>query len=279
LLRGSCREELKKIKRAVQLAVFAAYHLSLETSFFADEGATLPKFPSRPVAVEPDMRNSTDNNSAATATVGIPHGHKPEQDKLSTIVNMMFENISVSPSSLPSHEEGHEFVGDSEHTETEYSVDEPCLSLTNNSCNSLDHDFRMQPQDLHNSAKLIAKVHPDELPARKYQQVDHWNSKLCDEYHSADQHDLNEFSGEYFPGTDNHQSILVSLSSTCIPKCLVCERSQLFRIKFYGSFDKPLGRYLREDLFDQVRIFILSMYGHVGRSHNIFLNLMVCTFS
>ncbi|KAK8451154.1 hypothetical protein SEVIR_6G160900v4 [Setaria viridis] len=265
LLRGSCREELKKIKRAVQLAVFAAYHLSLETSFFADEGATLPKFPSRPVVVEPDMRNSTDNNSAATATVGIPHGRKPEQDKLSqaTMVNMMFENISVSPSSLPSHEEAHGFVGDSEHTETEYSVDhlnscEPCLSRANDSCNghetslcSLDHDLRMQPQYLHNSAKLIAKVHHDELPARKYQQVDHWNSKLCDEYHSADQHDLKEFSGEYFPGTDNHQSILVSLSSTCIPKGLVCERSQLFRIKFYGSFDKPLGRYLREDLFDQ----------------------------
>ncbi|CAO2169158.1 unnamed protein product [Urochloa humidicola] len=266
LLRGSCWEELKRVKRAVQLAVFAAYHLSLETSFFADEGATLPKFPLRHVAVEPDMRNFTKNNSVALATVEMPpHGCKPEQDKHSqaTMVNMMFENISVSTTSLPSNEEAPGFVGDSEHTETEYSVDqmsscEHFVSRATGSCNrhetsicSLDHDSRMQPQDLHNSAELAAKIHQDELPAKKYQEVDHWNSKPRDEYHSADQHDLNEFSGEYFPGTDNHQSILVSLSSTCIPKGLVCERSQLFRIKFYGSFDKPLGRYLREDLFDQ----------------------------
>ncbi|OEL13825.1 putative 1-phosphatidylinositol-3-phosphate 5-kinase FAB1C [Dichanthelium oligosanthes] len=266
LLRGSCREELKRIKRAVQLAVFAAYHLSLETSFFADEGATLPKFPLRHVVVEPDMRNCINYNSASSAIAGMPpHGCKSEHDKLSqaTMVNMLFENISVSPSSLPLNEDAHGFVGDSEHTETEYSVDhqnscEHCVSRATGSCNvhetsvcSLDHDSRMQSQDLHNSAKFVAKAHQDELPAKKYQQVDHWNSKPRDEYHSADQHDLNEFSGEYFPGTDNHQSILVSLSSTCIPKGMVCERSQLFRIKFYGSFDKPLGRYLREDLFDQ----------------------------
>jgi 1-phosphatidylinositol-3-phosphate 5-kinase len=61
-----------------------------------------------------------------------------------------------------------------------------------------------------------------------------------------------ELSSGYLSGTDNNQSILVSLSSTCIPKSLACERSHLVRIKFYGSFDKPLGRYLREDLFDQV---------------------------
>ena len=43
LLKGTCRDELKKVKHVVQYAVFAAYHLSLETSFLADEGASLPK--------------------------------------------------------------------------------------------------------------------------------------------------------------------------------------------------------------------------------------------
>ena len=43
LLKGSCRDELKKRKRVLQYALFAAYHLSLETSFLYDEGATLPK--------------------------------------------------------------------------------------------------------------------------------------------------------------------------------------------------------------------------------------------
>ncbi|KAJ6771887.1 1-PHOSPHATIDYLINOSITOL-3-PHOSPHATE 5-KINASE FAB1C-RELATED [Salix koriyanagi] len=63
--------------------------------------------------------------------------------------------------------------------------------------------------------------------------------------------DEDEVSSEYFSSTDTYQSILVSFSSRCVLKGTVCERSRLLRIKFYGSFDKPLGRYLRDDLFDQ----------------------------
>ncbi|ONL98755.1 1-phosphatidylinositol-3-phosphate 5-kinase FAB1B [Zea mays] len=49
----------------------------------------------------------------------------------------------------------------------------------------------------------------------------------------------------------DHQSILVSLSTRCVWKGTICERSQLLRIKYYGNFDKPLGRFLRDYLFDQ----------------------------
>ncbi|KAH0881189.1 hypothetical protein HID58_068583, partial [Brassica napus] len=56
---------------------------------------------------------------------------------------------------------------------------------------------------------------------------------------------------EEFPrAPSDHQSILVSLSSRSVWKGTVCERSHLFRIKYYGSFDKPLGRFLRDHLFD-----------------------------
>ncbi|KAL6596092.1 hypothetical protein ACP70R_047456 [Stipagrostis hirtigluma subsp. patula] len=256
LLRGTCHEELKRIKRAVQLAVFAAYHLSLETSFFEDEGATLPKFPSRPMLVEPHMGNCANNKFAVSATTGIPLGLKSEHDKHSqtAMVNQMFVNISESRSSSPY---------DCEYREYEYSAGHlnPCehdMSHATGSCDghksslsSLAHDSRMQYEHLNNSAKLAKNGQQDEVSVKKHQEVDQWNNKLRDEYHSAYRHGQSEFSGEYFPGTENHQSILVSLSSTCIPKGLVCERSQLFRIKFYGSFDKPLGRYLREDLFDK----------------------------
>ncbi|KAE8716629.1 Forms aploid and binucleate cells 1c, putative isoform 4 [Hibiscus syriacus] len=50
-------------------------------------------------------------------------------------------------------------------------------------------------------------------------------------------------------GPLTHTSILVSISSRCVLKGTVCERSRLLRIKFYGSFDKPLGRYLQDDLY------------------------------
>lgn len=71
--------------------------------------------------------------------------------------------------------------------------------------------------------------------------------------------DENESSSEYFSATDSHQSILVSFSSRCVLKGTLCERSRLLRIKFYGCFDKPLGRYLRDDLFDQVKSFWISL--------------------
>lgn len=45
LLKGANGDELKKFKRVVLYATFAAYHLALETSFLADEGATLPELP------------------------------------------------------------------------------------------------------------------------------------------------------------------------------------------------------------------------------------------
>ncbi|GJX89769.1 hypothetical protein Tco_0343095 [Tanacetum coccineum] len=45
LLRGVNGDELKKVKHVVQYGVFAAYHLALETSFLADEGASLLELP------------------------------------------------------------------------------------------------------------------------------------------------------------------------------------------------------------------------------------------
>ncbi|KAF0899302.1 hypothetical protein E2562_015948 [Oryza meyeriana var. granulata] len=269
LLRGSCREELKKIKRVLQLAVFAAYHLSLETSFFADEGATLPRIPSRPMIVVTD-RSDLSNDFAGSAGVGIPHGLKPVQGKRSeaTAVNCMFEGKSISPNSLSLNEEGEGVI--SEHRESKIPVDhmnchDHDSSHATDSCKghkifpcSLDHDSStsvivMQYQYLNDSTQLPITNDDRQgvVSGKKYQEVDHYGPKPHDDYLTGDVDGPNELSGEYFPSTDNHQSILVSLSSTCIPKSMLCERSQLFRIKFYGSFDKPLGRYLREDLFDQ----------------------------
>ncbi|GAB4841913.1 1-phosphatidylinositol-3-phosphate 5-kinase fab1b [Ancistrocladus abbreviatus] len=56
---------------------------------------------------------------------------------------------------------------------------------------------------------------------------------------------------EFPPSPSDQQSILVSLSSRCVWKGTVCERSHLFRIKYYGNFDKPLGRFLQDHLLDQ----------------------------
>jgi 1-phosphatidylinositol-3-phosphate 5-kinase len=69
-------------------------------------------------------------------------------------------------------------------------------------------------------------------------------------------HGHNENHNEYFQTSDNPQSILVILSIACPLRGIVCKQSQFLRIKFYGTFDKPLGRYFREDLFVQVDALI-----------------------
>jgi 1-phosphatidylinositol-3-phosphate 5-kinase len=159
LLKGSSREELKKVKQVVQYAVFAAYHLSLETSFLADEGASLPTF--KPALAIPD-RISVDN-------------FEPEESGNINIPSDSNDDDVASPNETKNDE--HEELNEFERTD--------------------------------------------------------------------------EASSEYYSAADNQQSILVSFSSRCILNGTICERSRLLRIKFYGCFDKPLGRYLRDDLFDQ----------------------------
>ena len=78
------------------------------------------------------------------------------------------------------------------------------------------------------------------------------NFKKFDEQNAGYSNQEQILSKEDFPPSpSDHQSILVLLSSRCVLKGTVCERSQLFSIKYYGSFDKPLGRYLWDDLFGQ----------------------------
>lgn len=78
LLRGATTEELKSVKKVVQFAVFAAYHLALETSFLADEGATLPELSlSSPVSsVQGTQRGSDRPVSSMSSITGRPlSGH------------------------------------------------------------------------------------------------------------------------------------------------------------------------------------------------------------
>ncbi|XP_060214639.1 putative 1-phosphatidylinositol-3-phosphate 5-kinase FAB1C isoform X1 [Lycium barbarum] len=167
LLRGSCREELKKLKKVVQYAVFAAYHLSLETSFLADEGASLPK-----VSPAPSIAD--------------------------------FENLPLFL---------EQDTGPVGSVEIEEQTNEGSLETSGQE--------ESQPRELGELTKL-------------------------------ERSDETEASNEFYSAADSRQSILVSFSSRCVLNGTVCVRSRLLRIKFYGSFDKPLGRYLQDDLFGQI---------------------------
>ncbi|QCD82988.1 1-phosphatidylinositol-3-phosphate 5-kinase [Vigna unguiculata] len=251
LLKGTCREELKKIKHVVQYAVFAAYHLSLETSFLADEGASLPKM---------IVKHSTDTPESATADTDIsmisntfstsmPQLEVDDASRVKDIVgiDLKLETLGSGlehPDDLSCHSYADtmaDYRSESVLSDSYYNNFTSNLTVDSDyihPCNESDGDTIFSTRDFSQSGLLETMVQEE---------------RECGEVADStkDKTNEDELSGEYFSATDGHQSILVYFSSHCVSKGTVCERTRLLRIKFYGSFDKPLGRYLRDDLFDQ----------------------------
>ncbi|PON78735.1 Chaperonin Cpn60/TCP-1 family [Parasponia andersonii] len=252
LLRGRSREELKKVKHVIQYAVFAAYHLSLETSFLADEGATLPKMAQEQsisiqertaadpaVSMIPDLIAST--NSEAVVE-GSAHDQEivdinPELDGCDSLSGHFGVENGFPLSAEPMESLVGNAVPDACNNDLESNIG---LDTSSNPSN-----FKKDPavlsdiRSLSQPELLVSSPQDERQPEEIYDQT------------KPERIDDNEVSSEYFSAADTHQSILVSFSSHCVLKGTVCERSRLMRIKFYNFSDKPLGRYLRDDLFDQ----------------------------
>ncbi|XP_010937259.1 1-phosphatidylinositol-3-phosphate 5-kinase FAB1B [Elaeis guineensis] len=315
LLKGANTDELKKVKHVVQYGVFAAYHLALETSFLADEGASLPELPLKsPITVAlPDKPSSIDRSisiipgftasAAGKPQLGSdaqrPHTSDPSLELLNSekmvkvaslyssestnpqmadsasscsllsidtqgfsVENNQAEQV-VEPTSRPSvsslstsgvvsnFSPGHDAMkeknkvcfGECDNAET-FGPDDPAIehdSVVPGSCNdSLETSERsgvMADTEI-KSSNMVEKQAGSFSLATLCQDIDQ-------------RPDNTSIKEEFPPSPSDHQSILVSLSTRCVWKGTVCERSHLFRIKYYGNFDKPLGRYLRDHLFDQ----------------------------
>ncbi|GKU90189.1 hypothetical protein SLEP1_g4219 [Rubroshorea leprosula] len=252
LLRGKAREELKKVKHVVQFAVFAAYHLSLETSFLADEGATLPKM---------QLKHSiSEGITADTAIADVPSSVSPS---VCEAIAYLSEQVELSLNLNTEHGEPELF---SEHHDQDNGFSSTLGSRNSRVDNVLSDAYSdnlapsgastlyslEQGKDLKDSSELPHDFKDILLP--ELEETIAQGERHVGEIHELTKSDMihgDEISSEYFSATDTHQSILVSFSSRCVVKGTVCERSRLLRIKFYGCFDKPLGRYLRDYLFDQ----------------------------
>ncbi|XP_061358539.1 putative 1-phosphatidylinositol-3-phosphate 5-kinase FAB1C [Gastrolobium bilobum] len=238
LLKGKCHAELKKIKEVMQYAVFAAYHLSHETSFLADEGATLPKM---------IVKDSTDMPISARADADICMTSN-------TLPSTMCQSEADDASKVEDfvgHDLKHENLGSASENFDDLSVENvPSDSYYSNITSNLTVESDYLHQCNESAGGTISST-------RDLLQADLQETTVqegeCGEVADStkDKISEDEFSGKYFSATDGHPSILVYFSSHCVSKGSVCERTRLLRIKFYSSFDKPLGRYLRNDLFGQ----------------------------
>lgn len=231
----------------MQYAVFAAYHLSLETSFLADEGAILPK-PTARSSFSLLERTSIDSTISVVPTSYPPTSYSEVAD-------------------LPSFNEeasGFEFK-----LEERESVIEPFNSQFISSPRS--GKYGVETSDVLNDG-LTATLNLEEYrlgvlstESRNFDQEDSQmtinHTQPCELFNQKKYKEVNDIdaSSDNNSPSDSHQSILVSFSSRVL-NGTVCERSRLLRIKFYGCFDKPLGRYLQEDLFDQVYISVFIKF-------------------
>ncbi|XP_074295587.1 putative 1-phosphatidylinositol-3-phosphate 5-kinase FAB1C [Silene latifolia] len=220
LLKGLCREELKKVKHVLQYAVFAAHHLSLETSFLADEGAHIPKMAHK------QSFHSHDHVTADIDTFTLPS----------------------SDAAASSQEDNDGFVPRCASAAFINNREDQMMSNDSQDLSGCGVAADLE-SSLHDSIPLGSTEFNSgqpELPGAVFVE----DPQLLE----VEKFDENEVSSDYLAATDNQQSILVSFSSRCVSKGALCERSRLLRIRFYGSFDKPLGRYLRDDLFDQASV-------------------------
>lgn len=228
----------------LQYAVFAAYHLSLETSFLADEGASLPKVAAKSSRFIPE-KTTHDNaismipDSAATTSYteeikvsNIDLGSADLtlelglQESLSELGNTVYDDVSV-PDEFRYRKALSEACD--ENLALDVTLDELRPTSPGIRNYTLTESIGQEGGQSGEAVELATPVKVDDA----------------------------ESSSEYFSANDSHQSILVSFSSHCMVNGTVCERSRLLRLKFYGPSDKPLGRYLRDDLFDQVNFVVI----------------------
>ncbi|KAI4377823.1 hypothetical protein MLD38_015397 [Melastoma candidum] len=264
LLKGANEDELKKVKHIVQYGVFAAYHLALETSFLADEGATLPELPLKsPLTVAlPDTPStiersiSTIPGFATTTPAQLPHS----QQLAEVETNGSTVEVSACVNNMPAAEvEGLMSTALSKVTCRHYVYMDADTTEHQGLHFQLSEDYKHTPsQDsflrsiIHTHKENSGPTAPISNEAGPASESAGGNLQLGAAEDGEDcRGELSSSKEEFPPSPSDPQSIIVSLSTRCVWKGTVCERSHLLRIKYYGNFDRPLGRFLRDHLFDK----------------------------
>lgn len=278
------------MKHVVQYGVFAAYHLALETSFLVDEGATLPELPLKsPIIVAlPDKPSSADRSISTIPLLPIPASSpnsslqalelRNDDLTFSSTKRLEQKALGVRSDEINS-QNGHDnhlldvapqsYIGPLvQHSNISSCQCLDCTRDVNRNMNLQDiqpgstrHDLANVFGSLPSHSTNLLSVKSDNSFAKNSESGDKVEDMPAAPLNVQISHDDGNTKDNSIAKTDeipaspaDNQSILVSLSSRCVWKESLCERPHLLRIKYYGNFDKPLGRFLRDQLFDQVRL-------------------------
>ncbi|KAF8716497.1 hypothetical protein HU200_026282 [Digitaria exilis] len=230
LLKGATREELKKIKRVLHFTVFAAYHLILETSFFADQKLfTTDKITTeKEKCFETNQQRHGPYYDSSENSDSMKHSI-PTFDDQCTIQEKLINTEKSIPLHTGKHTDSNGIlsypsppVSDPSTNFKQDTSSSGCAE--SNSCDDFDGST---------FTDTSKEVHKKQLSGEKFQET-------AEGIYVEDEAALNT------------QDILISMSSQHIRKQAVCEQNHLSRITYYGYFDTSLGRYLQDTLLNEV---------------------------
>lgn len=222
--------------------------MSLETSFLADEGASLPK-PTARSSFSLLERTSIDSSISVVPTSYAPTTYSEVADLSS--FNEEFAGLKLELEERESVIEPFNSQFTSSSTSVKFGVDTSNVLNDGVTATIISEEYRL---GVVSTESRNFDREDSQMTTNHMQPLELLNQRKHEEINDIDTSNENNLP------SDSHQSILVSFSSRCVLNGTVCERSRLLRIKFYGCFDKPLGRYLQEDLFDQVKVSVFIKY-------------------
>ncbi|CAH8356938.1 unnamed protein product [Eruca vesicaria subsp. sativa] len=252
LLRGANEDELKKVKHVVRYGVFAAYHLALETSFLADEGAS-PELPlNSPITVALPDKSASIERSISTVpgfTVSksptmLP-GFEPQRANSVPASELLSttENLSIQKDINPLISNGSGWQAKESNPGYIFSRCNVSLNLPDrviegrNSSLSERHALADTPADKSNPSVEEAADIWDKSSGQGFVQKSSPNSRsgivehqdngsdptTVQQQNGEDSKEPQSQKEEFPPSPSDHQSILVSLSSRSVWKGTVCD--------------------------------------------------------
>ncbi|CAN4084821.1 unnamed protein product [Withania somnifera] len=282
LLKGANGDDLKKIKRVIQYGVFAAYHLALETSFLADEGASLPELPLKsPIKVAlPDKPSSIQRSISMIPGFSLPVAQRAHEHHChgtpSHSSTKLLSGITSPSNNAPMLVEKSRFP---EGSNSLASARTASNNVDFSDCPNSAHHSRLQFSDQADGRNEMAPNDPHEassldrgevagndyilnFPSNALRDASSFShvgsfrtayvtSAVQPEFDNSYFEELGSLKQKYPSSPSDQQIIVVCLSTRCVWKGTVCEPPHISRIKYYGITDMPLGRFLRDRLFDE----------------------------
>lgn len=285
LLKGAHSDELKRVKCVVQCAVIMAYHLILETSFLVDQRAMFSTIPSARlenvmstgVANVPSRDKESSNPDSDSFVPCLEEGTAETESHKDIPISKgfhdgdLYNSNTELESNTPLYESYNPAIlsGFSSLSASLKKVVGENFPLSSSSYQSLSSYFGFNGKESNDqfTKSISASTSPRALDnfdvenksssdEEKLLNVEQSQSSYeCSEATQESKKDGNNDEVQRKDGINamlNSQSILVLMSRRNALKGTVCEQSHFSHIMFYKNFDVPLGKFLRDNLLNQV---------------------------